>query len=77
MTFHYSLGSAVGLSEEAEQASAVVLDSVQAIAAGSECSVPLLTAGMHVASSAGTLQLLDPLLQNLPAVVLVLERPED
>lgn len=57
----YSLGSAVGL-PEAEQASAVEPDSVQAAVAESECSVPLLTARMHVASSADTLQLLDPLL---------------
>lgn len=62
MTYQYSLGSVAVLSEEAEQASAVVLDSVQAVAAGSECSAPLLTAGMHVASSAGTSPLLDPLL---------------
>lgn len=62
---------------EAEQASAVVLGSVQAVVVGSECSAPLLTAGMHVASSADKLQLLDPLLQNLPAVVLVLGMLED
>jgi hypothetical protein len=62
MTHQYSLGSAAGLTEEAEQASAAVLDSVQVIAAVSECFAPLLTAGMHAASSADKLQLLDPLL---------------
>jgi hypothetical protein len=34
--------------------------------------VPLLTAGMHAAGSVDTLLLLDPLLQNLSAAVLVL-----
>ena len=62
MTYQNSLGYAAGLSEEAEQASVVVPDSVQAIAAGSECFAPLPTARMRVASSAGMLQLLDPLL---------------
>lgn len=51
-------------------------DSAQAAAAGFECSVPLLTAEMHAAGSADTLLLLDPLLQNLPAAVLVLEMLE-
>lgn len=68
----YSLVSAAGLSEWAEQASAAMPGSVQAAAAGSECSVPLLTAGMHAADSADILPLLDLLLQNLPAAVLVL-----
>jgi len=49
-----------------------VPDSVQATAVGSECSVPLLTARMHVASSADRLLLLDPLHQKLLAAVLVL-----
>lgn len=60
------------LSEQAAQASAAMPGSEQAAAAGSECSVPLLTAGMHAAGSVDTLLLLDPLLQNLSAAVLVL-----